>query len=282
MTLTGPTDGRTKYGTVCSDSDAPWFKSLYGGDAGTQHGYRWEYMTVLLCGFLLYFTFISSSSQPRSPKDVVEYDTDNWLDGVPDSLQWDSVEAPMGESVEDAAKHEKHDKSVFRPLSPQCRYRGHLSGHNCSCLRIPKGPAIAGDKCESVSCGRTTMEQCSAHTIAPAFDEVAKRFGKECKGEKHPSKACRQMVMKLRDSLNIFGFSYFPIQGLKLKWRSITRCVPYHTKIHIVDHVTNDPVLVLMQYTQALYQVWGGAGPARHGRSPSTASRGSVHCTAPE
>ena len=98
-------------------------------------------------------------------------------------------------------------------------------------------------------------QHCS-HSLTPCSHQVTKELHKEC-GEKKPTKACRAMVMQLRDSLNIFGFSYFPVAGLKLKWKQMTRCVPYDRKLRIDDHTTNDPILVLMQYTQALFEALG-------------------------
>jgi hypothetical protein len=140
-------------------------------------------------------------------------------------------------------------------------------------MKFPHGPTLSGQRCEHSQCAKRSMHQCSVEKVAPRFKEVAHQFHHQC--TKNPrSVPCRKMIMRLRDSLNIFGFSYFPVHGLKLKWHSQTRCVPYDAKIHVHDKTSDDPIYVLMQYTQGLYQAMGDATDAdMHGRKSHVAKR---------
>eukprot|EP00668_Euglena_longa_P011668 GGOE01014079.1.p1 GENE.GGOE01014079.1~~GGOE01014079.1.p1 ORF type:complete len:646 (-),score=154.62 GGOE01014079.1:182-2068(-) len=150
-------------------------------------------------------------------------------------------------------------------LSSACTYRGLLSpprvqGGSCQCLEVPDGPAFVGDHCEAVRCSGMPMVECARRRIYPAFSAVRDEFGRRCRHA--PNRRCRKLIMSLRDTLNIFGFAYFPVKGLSLPWLSVSRCVPYN-KLKAPRHrETHDPVLVLMQYTQDLYQAIGDTADA--------------------
>eukprot|EP00667_Euglena_gracilis_P005093 EG_transcript_5127 len=145
-------------------------------------------------------------------------------------------------------------------LSETCNFRGYLSpphvqGGKCQCLEVEDGPAFTGDHCEAARCSGMPMVDCARRRIYPAFAAVRDEFGGRCC--KDPTGRCRKLVMALRDTLNIFGFAYFPVKGLRLSWVSVPRCVPYGTAPSPKKRESNDPVLVLMQYTQDLYQAIG-------------------------
>eukprot|EP00669_Euglena_mutabilis_P008060 TRINITY_DN3205_c0_g1_i1.p1 TRINITY_DN3205_c0_g1~~TRINITY_DN3205_c0_g1_i1.p1 ORF type:complete len:610 (-),score=145.76 TRINITY_DN3205_c0_g1_i1:101-1864(-) len=179
--------------------------------------------------------------------------------------------APQESVIRALAEHEEPPLplphyNATGPTSAECLYRGWLQkGGRCHCVTVHEGPGFFGDRCEQTRCGHHSLAQCAQRVVTPRFEELREKFSPLCV-DIEPGKECRALFMRLRDSLNIFGSAYFPMRGVDLTWHNIDRCLPYDGRIRNRKEHTSDPVVVLLQYTEAIYQALGDTEDAKNQR----------------